>query len=450
MNVRTLREQYPTCEYVSYTHQLIGEDCQVEFVFRLSELIFRPNVIFKNIPVDSLYRKTPDAFSSFFFSLGCIEIFSYWKLTTSPRIDIQPHTLTSEQLQFWYTLLEKGMAEYRWRNSLSLEDCQVEIVSKGTVLGMDADILPFKRALVPVGGGKDSALTLGLLAQHGKTYSTLLLNPIPAAERCAEFTGQPIIRVERSLDPLLLQKNREGYLNGHTPFSAYLAFVGITAGALYGYSDIVLSNERSAEEETVMDGETPVFHQYSKTYAFEKDFCEYVQTYITHNIHYWSLLRPLYEIQIAQKLSAFPQFLPMIKSCNKQGREDIWCGVCPKCVSTYILLFPFVDKETIFAVFGKDIYQDLSLYDRIVELIDPSVTRPFECVGTREETIVSLLLAYTWYRSSHTRVPELLENVYTRYLQSRHQEIVEMTNTILETAWGEDQQIPYEYAACLR
>jgi hypothetical protein len=60
---------------------------------------------------------------------------------------------------------------------------------------------------------------------------------------------------------------------------------------------IVLSNEGSANEPTVIG--TNINHQYSKTYEFECDFYQYTKKYFNIDIKYFSLLRPIKEIQIA-------------------------------------------------------------------------------------------------------------------------------------------------------
>ena len=67
----------------------------------------------------------------------------------------------------------------------------------------------------------------------------------------------------------MLQLNSEGYINGHTPFSAIVAFSSVLTAALNGQKYITLSNENSANESTVKDSK--VNHQYSKSYEFELD-----------------------------------------------------------------------------------------------------------------------------------------------------------------------------------
>ena len=95
--------------------------------------------------------------------------------------------------------------------------------------------LPTDEDLVLVSGGKDSAFTLEFLRETGHPVRALYLNPSPAAREVAAVAGvERGVVVNRTLDPAMLELNRRGYLNGHTPFSAYLAFLGATCAVVYG------------------------------------------------------------------------------------------------------------------------------------------------------------------------------------------------------------------------
>jgi hypothetical protein len=60
--------------------------------------------------------------------------------------------------------------------------------------------------------------------------------------------------MHRILDPKLFEMIDQGYYNGHIPITGIIAFVLTTAAYLYDYKYIVMSNEKSANEEnTVMD-----------------------------------------------------------------------------------------------------------------------------------------------------------------------------------------------------
>ena len=150
-----------------------------------------------------------------------------------------------------------------------------------------------------------------------------------------------------------------------------------------GSKYIALSNESSANEPT--DKETGVNHQYSKSIEFEKDFRVYVDKYICKDIKYFSFLRPLSEYTIAKLFSKYPDHFTSFKSCNVGSKTDTWCGNCPKCLFTYIILSPFIDIETLIDIFGKDLFDDKALLRHFNDLIGQSEVKPFECVGTIDE-----------------------------------------------------------------
>ena len=127
-----------------------------------------------------------------------------------------------------------------------------------------------KGVLVPVGGGKDSAVTLELLKSADVPVFAYIINPRGATihtTESADLDADHVISVHRTLDKRMLQLNKEGFLNGHTPFSALVAFSSLIAARLLNLSYVALSNESSANESTVA-GST-VNHQYSKSFEFE-------------------------------------------------------------------------------------------------------------------------------------------------------------------------------------
>jgi hypothetical protein len=181
----------------------------------------------------------------------------------------------------------------------------------------------------------------------------------------------------------MLKMNNEGFLNGHTPFSAMLAFYTLLLGFATDSKYIALSNESSANEPTVPD--TEVNHQYSKSIAFENDFRSYVDEYISSEIQYFSFLRPLNELQIARFFSRNKDYYKVFKSCNVGSKTDSWCGRCPKCLFTYIIMSPFIPQDELTDIFGKNLLEDSDLIPILKQLNGEVEVKPFECVGTVEE-----------------------------------------------------------------
>ena len=234
-------------------------------------------------------------------------------------------------------------------------------------------------------------VTLELLRRNQIDILPLILNPRGATTECikaAGFTPDTIFRITRTIHPQLLELNEKGFLNGHTPFSAMLGFNTILASVLSGRKHIALSNESSANESTV-EGSS-INHQYSKSFEFEEDFRNYVSKYISPKPNYFSFLRPLSELQIADLFSQYDNYHEVFRSCNVGSKTDSWCGNCPKCLFTYSILSPFLGQERLTTIFGKDLFSDIALTPFLRQLAGIESVKPFECVGTVDEVNASL------------------------------------------------------------
>ena len=106
---------------------------------------------------------------------------------------------------------------------------------------------------------------------------------------------------------------------------------------------------------------------------------------LNNKVQYFSFLRPLSELQIASLFAQCEAYHPVFRSCNVGSKTDSWCGHCPKCLFTWMILSPFLSKEQLTAIFGKDLMADESLRPILEELNGTAAVKPFECVGTVEE-----------------------------------------------------------------
>lgn len=319
------------------------------------------------------------------FHIGMIELVSYWKIACPKKVIVKPFALDDEQMRWWKKLYFNGLGEFFYVNGIGTninEFMHVKSeISPLPNVGRNDSLLT-EKTLIPVGGGKDSVVTLELLKNRVPSIP-LIINPRGATNECvaaAGYSEEQTAIIKRTLDPTMLKMNAEGYLNGHTPFSAMLAFYTILLGFATKSRYIALSNESSANEPTVPD--TEINHQYSKSVAFESDFRHYVAKYIDTDIQYFSFLRPLNELQIAKLFSKAKAYRKAFKSCNAGSKTDSWCGKCPKCLFTWLALSPFISRSELTDIFGKDLLSDNNLRP-ILDQLDGSVeVKPFECVGT--------------------------------------------------------------------
>ena len=322
------------------------------------------------------------------FHIGMIELISYWKIACPKQVIIKPYALDEEQIRWWKKLYFNGLGEFFYVNGIettiddfmTLTSCRPERSVAETSPAHNCCL--HEQTIIPVGGGKDSVVTLELLKNRVPAIP-LIINPRGATNEClaaAGFDEDQATIIKRTLDPTMLKMNAEGYLNGHTPFSAMLAFYTILLGFATKSKYIALSNESSANEPTVPD--TEINHQYSKSVAFENDFRHYVAKYIDTNIQYFSFLRPLNELQIAKLFSRSKEYRKAFKSCNAGSKTDSWCGRCPKCLFTWLALSPFISRGELGDIFGKDLLKDNNLRPILDQLDGSAEVKPFECVGT--------------------------------------------------------------------
>jgi hypothetical protein len=236
----------------------------------------------------------------------------------------------------------------------------------------------------------------------------MMLNPSSAARDIASrVTASDPIVIRRAICPELLELNARGFLNGHTPFSAYLAFLGTVCLLLYGYSSVIVANERSSDEGNVRYRGKDINHQYSKTFRFERLFDEYLQKHLVTRGRYFSYVRPLYELQIGKLFSNYPAFFELFKSCNR-NRSDSWCGRCPKCLSVFLTTYPFVPRSVLVKIFGTDLFEREENIAVLRELAGIEA-KPFECVATTAEIVGALALSISKARGSGQPLPSVLE-----------------------------------------
>ncbi|NVO01440.1 MAG: hypothetical protein HXX09_01925 [Bacteroidetes bacterium] len=390
---KKFRTTYETFVYECYTINKNEAEVVLNFQFNLSNLYyFNPEI---RIPKKSFFvndNMSDDLLNNIVFNIGMIELVSYWKTACPKKVIIKPFSLSKSQIDFWKKIYFNGLGEFFYLNSIEADinnfmEIEVDSDKKFTKVNINNS----SSTIIPIGGGKDSIVTLELLRKFSENNLCLIMNPRGATVKTIETAGysmNDVFEIHRKIDPLLLELNSQGFLNGHTPFSALLAFVTVLAALLTNRKHIALSNENSANESTVAD--TNINHQYSKSFEFENDFRNYVSENISESFNYFSFLRPLDEIQIAKLFSKFPKYHKVFRSCNAGSKTDVWCGNCPKCMFVYIILSPFLEKEKMIEIFGKNLLEDKNLTLYFDQLTGIEKVKPFECIGTVDEVNWSL------------------------------------------------------------
>lgn len=382
-----LRKEFSVFTFEKQTVKREDGRLSIVFEFNLDDrYLFHPTIEIPARPFlewDSIPTEMLEAMA---FQIGMTELVSYWKIACPKRVEIKAFSLTESQKRFWKKLYYNGLGEFLYLNGISVSEEDLMMVdSVGNQPFAKVSLPLAERTLIPVGGGKDSVVTLECL-RNEMPVIPLIVNPRGATLNCvktASFGENEFVVINRTLDSTMLKLNAEGYLNGHTPFSALLAFISVLVAFGSRSKYIALSNENSANEATVPG--TNINHQYSKSIGFERDFRDYVEENLNGKVQYFSFLRPLSELQIAYLFAQFEAYHHVFRSCNVGSKTDSWCGRCPKCLFTWLVLSPFLPKEKLVAIFGKDLMADESLRPVFEELDGTASVKPFECVGTVEE-----------------------------------------------------------------
>lgn len=425
------RNKYKTFIYDRY--EIVEEEdvYEVTFYFDIPGLTsFEPKLIINKKgfvgSIDEVF------FEYLVFNIGMIELISYVKCTCSPNILVKCGYLDDYQIDWFKKLYYNGLGEFLYRNGIDIGlDQLFNIVSLGKKFNFSVDYIGHGN-LIPVGGGKDSNVTLELLSDQFNDNSCFIINPKGANIECARVAGyqDKTIVVNRIIDRKIVDLNNSGYLNGHTPFSAIVAFISYLCAYLSGKKYIILSNEDSANESTVIG--TSVNHQYSKTLEFENDFNFYTNKYFGIDIKYFSLLRPLTEFQISMLFSKMKKYHKVFKSCNIGSKGDSWnwCCECSKCLFVFIILSPFLYHDELINIFGKDLYEDESLLEVFLELLGYKKTKPFECVGTYGEVRYAVSLVIDRLGDNLPYLLKYYKDNYPIYLSEKYEEKYNSNNNL--------------------
>ena len=442
MNFYELREKYPKFIYNDYKISEDKEKIYIEYEFEIENLSkFNPKIeiLKKNFNIKNI---NSNIVRNIVFNLGMIESISYFKSTCSPHFFIKCGKLDEFQVNWFKKLFYLGLGEFRYINNIKIKKEEfVKFYSEGEAISIESENCNLEGIIIPVGGGKDSNVTLDLLKDYKEQSLIFCIGSKSVSMKCAQIAGyeeNKIIEVNRIIDKNLIKLNSKGYLNGHTPFSAIIAFITYLCAYLVGKKYIALSNEDSANE-TNVEGEN-INHQYSKTIEFENDFREYSNKYLKANVEYFSMLRPISEIQIAMLFSKLENFHKIFKSCNVGSKTEPWkwCCDCPKCLFVYIILSPFLYKEKLINIFGEDLFEREDLQKTFIELCGYGENKPFECVGT--------------YKEVRFAISEVIKNVESNlpFLLKYYKENFELVTENLLINYNENNNVPEEFEKILK
>tara|TARA_Y100000814_G_scaffold264699_1_gene217559 strand:- start:18559 stop:19911 length:1353 start_codon:yes stop_codon:yes gene_type:complete len=367
--------------------------------------------------------------------LGAVLGLSYFKAAAPPRVELDVAGLTAEAVEYLRQVLRHGLAEFAYRAGLpSLLDPDIVAADLAPALPIrDAEGTPF----VPIGGGKDSVVSVESLRAVGLEPVQFAVNPNAIITRVAEASELPLIAARRRLDPALLDLNARGALNGHVPVTAMNTLIAVAQSLLLGLGPVVMSNESSASDPTLeWDGES-VNHQWSKSLEAERLLSAVLEPQAGLRGASFSLLRPFSELRIARGFAATTRYDAAIVSCNRAfrlaGATPTWCGECDKCRFVFLALAPHLEPERLLGIIGHDLFADEAQLPGFRALLGLGDHKPFECVGEEAESSVAVTLV--------SRMPRWADSPVIRALLAEAPELAAGDAALEEHILGESEAL---------
>lgn len=324
---------------------------------------------------------------------------SYYKAHMANSIEFSGHQVDDWQAETMNTIFKNGLGEFLYVNQLDPE-------ALATFFGFttDREIAVGKTsvseaALVPIGGGKDSLVTVSILEQLRGSFETFRINPQGWVVDQMSVIGVPPVTVQRTIDPFLTSDEQQ--YKGHVPSTVIVSAAAVIAAILGGFSEVIMSNESSADEPTVADyNGMPINHQWAKSHAAGKLVSKWIEKYISKDLRYYSLLRNMNELQICELFSdfAFERFRGLWSSSNENFKHDAdgslsWDINSPKTCAVFALLAPFIDKDELVKEMGGNPFESAQNKEIWDQLQGKTEQKPFECVASIDEIKEALVLA---------------------------------------------------------
>jgi UDP-N-acetyl-alpha-D-muramoyl-L-alanyl-L-glutamate epimerase len=320
---------------------------------------------------------------------------SYYKTFPTTEVEVA-YPLDDWQASFFTRVYQEGLSQFAFENGKTRTDL-VQFIALPGDEPITATAYEGRGIVALQSGGKDSLLTAQLLTESGHDFTSLYITSGDSHPTVADEVGGELVTVRRKIDIRAIKEGiANGGLNGHVPVTYIVLSIGLLQAVLAGRNTLLASIGHEGEEPHAWIGDLPINHQWSKTWQAERLFAEYVERYISPDLHVGSLLRKYSELRIAELFAehCWTKYGHKFSSCNRanygQGTDNStlsWCGDCPKCANSYLLFAPFVPADELRSIFGsQELFEKTSLSDTFKGLLGiDGVMKPFECIGEVDE-----------------------------------------------------------------
>jgi len=379
------RDPYPR------NKQLIFEDYElcfpsIRFFYRAGGKRYT-SVARIDLPIELLEQLNRADHHPLFVNLGLSIAPAFFLLGDFESVCCACAKLEAADIEFQEFQLLECLGEFRYLQGLD-PSRPVRVTSSSDV-ALRAISFPNieEKALILNGGGKDSCVSAELLKCIDLPFAWLNAFPNPPRDRVVASSGvSEAYSVAFTIDEEVARD--AVYAWGARPYIYTIFSASLIVSYLKGFKYLVTGMENSADAPNLMYKGVEVNHQAGKTSAFEGFFNEFVQRSVLQDAAVFSIARPFTDLRLAEIFSHFPAYFDAFFSCNVGMGTDKWCNRCHKCAFTYLALYPFIDTETLINIFGEDLFESPELRKCIIELTGSM--KPWECVGTKEESKLAL------------------------------------------------------------
>jgi len=408
-----MKSKAKTFRFMSYEYD--SEEATAFLRYAVDEINFEEKLIFAGAN-QKLHPEKIKTLNHFLYYLHIAAGISYYKAFIPDVIKVETQPMSTSTARFFEKFYLNGLGEFAYKNKLDLKN-QIKFPFDESTEQRLSVLNLRRRTAVPIGGGKDSAVTLETLKNINEPVVGVSVGHHSSIEEIAAIAEVPLFQIRRFLSPNLFELNKQGALNGHVPIVGILSFIFLVAAILYDFDAIAMSNERSANSGNMLYKGREINHQWSKSSDFENTFQRLIKNELSKGINYFSMLRPLSEFQIAQLFAAVPKYHQAFTSCNrafkiKNRLSSKWCCECDKCRFVFLILSPFLKKDELIKIFGKNLFGEMTYLEKYKALLGLEGYKPFECVGEFEESQAALYLIQNRLDWAHTPiVKELMQEM---------------------------------------
>ena len=158
--------------FESFNIEETNDKCIITYEFNIPNLIiFHPTIEIDKFEINDFTKYLV-------FHIGLVELISYWKCTCSKNVIIKAGYINENQIEFFKKLYFNGLGELFYTNSIDLDyDNFMNITCTKEKENIDIPTYNGLGNLIPIGGGKDSNVTLEILKDSFNTNDIFIINP---------------------------------------------------------------------------------------------------------------------------------------------------------------------------------------------------------------------------------------------------------------------------------